>query len=148
MNKSVLLLWSTVWGCSDAHQTVPAVTAGQSAWCDGWPVCPSSTPPPPDRPHTGQTLRERERPSPQHGLQHLDQYSCAEAALTQSGQELMAARKSPELHADGHLDGCEREILLLLSRLKLHQNLMELWKMRKILMMSSTKKGLFYFYLH
>ncbi len=55
----------------------------------------------------------------------------------------MAARKSPELHADGHLDGREREILLLLSRLKLHQNLMELPKMRKILIMSNMQKAYF-----
>lgn len=40
----------------------------------------------------------------------------------------MTAGESPELNADGHLNGCEREILLLLSRLKLNQNLMELHK--------------------
>ncbi len=59
----------------------------------------------------------------------------------------MAARKSPELHADGHLDGREREILLLLSRLKLHQNLMELPKNEKDINNVKYAKGLFHYYL-
>lgn len=38
----------------------------------------------------------------------------------------MASWESPELHTDGHLDGQQREVLLLLSCLQLHENLVEL----------------------
>jgi len=40
----------------------------------------------------------------------------------------MASWQSPQLHTDGHLDGQEGEILLLLSCLELHQHLVELEK--------------------
>lgn len=40
----------------------------------------------------------------------------------------MAARKPPELHAYRHLDGGQREVLLPVARLQLHQHLVELWR--------------------
>lgn len=48
------------------------------------------------------------------------------SSLTQSSQKLVASWESPQLHTDGHLDGQQREVLLLLSCLQLHENLVEL----------------------
>ena len=44
----------------------------------------------------------------------------------------MAPWQSPELHTDGHLDGQQREVLLLLPCLKLDQHLVELEGQRRM----------------
>lgn len=39
----------------------------------------------------------------------------SKSRLTESSQKFMASWQSPQLHADGHLNGQQREILFLLS---------------------------------
>lgn len=47
--------------------------------------------------------------------------------LTKSSEELVAARKPPELHAYWHLNGSQWEVLLFVTWLQLHQHLVKLW---------------------
>ena len=51
---------------------------------------------------------------------------CVRRSLTESSQELVAAWEPPQLHTDGHLDGQQGEVLLLLPSLELNQHLVEL----------------------
>lgn len=44
----------------------------------------------------------------------------SKSRLTESSQKFMASWQSPQLHTDGHLNGQQRKILLLLSCLQLY----------------------------
>lgn len=102
--------------------------------CGGWLICQSSTPPLLGQPRISQTLDTQwDVRTVSMTVFKRDRKPAffATCRLTKSSQKFMASWQSPQLHTDGHLNRKEREILLLLPRLKLDQHLVELQKRKQ-----------------